>query len=757
MSRRFLGHSEVIKNLSFILGFRPDYKLENILITISAFISALMYIIIGANIISTVIVSILVLGPLLLQFNTYRKKFRSKIQLPLYVVLMSGVISLFIPLVAISAIANALFIEDFTVFFTFDVANMKRTVRVFIAPVARKELFVLLIGTLFPSIATFLITHTFLVFVYPVIAYVMIAYSLILVPPQYHPPERGRNILEEVSRRVSMLYFMFNRLYMTPQMRRLGKEGGMFGHEYEVYIRKMAGLFTLSLYFGLAISPLIGLLIGPIGFFVPPLFALIILGAPYFSLSSRKRARAGYISRNQLLILSYLASMKAVSESFTNLMFNLYDNPKLAKLFGLDQESKLYHQIYMANGIETVSVREYADSIPDDYYRDTVRTMMDIEENEGMGATFRMLIGRLRDYTGRYIDRTSTMFENIGSNIISVIMLVETAMPIMMFLSAPQMLPLIMLTGGILSVVMMYSIASGTLPDLPSEFIYTKPRYRKGAIIFTLLSLMLILIERILTPNLLMYEFMLNVPVAFWGAWWYINNKDLTINNMLLDKFSDLLVLFSSSLSRYNSVERALLDLSQQPTFPLQLRNEFIRLARIFTYLNVQKLQYKGPYWYKYLMFLVSISSVYGVSPRDLYKTISNFMLEFKRFFSLVKGFGTTMLLMGFIALLIMTMEMNISFEFLQMTHNMNINKASQGMGIQSPFPQMSQQEINRLTLLTNIALLATAIMNGIGVAKIISGTVRDGKYVIGMFILELILIYVGATTHFGINIKISH
>lgn len=749
-----LSLTKTFQNAGFIMGFRPDYKLENTLITISFILISFMYIFMQGSPIPVVIGSLLLLTPLALQYNVYRKGFRRTIQLPLYVILMSGISAILFPPLVLPAIVNAMFVEDFTVFFEFDVAQVKRTVRILLAPITRRELFVLIVSTLLSTTVAYIVTNNILVFIYPVVAYVMIAYSLVIVPPQYRPPEKGRNILEEVSRRVAILYFLFNRVYMTPKMRRLGKEAGLFGHVYDNFIKRMGGLFTLSIYFGLAVSPLLNIVIGNLGYIVPLVIAGVFFILPYFVLNSKRKSRAGRISKNQLLILSYLASMKAVSESFTNLMFNLRENLNLAKLFGLDHEAKLYHQIYMVKGIESVAVRDYADSIPEDYYRDTVRTMMDIEENEGIGATFRMLVNRLKDYTGRYIDRTASTFENIGGNIISVLMLLETALPIIMFLSAPTMLPFLMLAGGVLSAIVTYAIAVGTLPDLPSEYIYTKARFRRAGFVFTLVSVILVIVEKILTPEILNYELILNIPVGLWVALWYASAEDISINKMLLDKFSDLLVLFSSALSRYNSVERAMIELAQQPTFPARLRAEFNRLARLFMYVNVEKIQYKGPYWYKYLMFLAGISRIYGVSPRELYKTIGNFMLEFKRFFSLVSSFGKSMLFMSVMALLIMSMEMNISFQFLQVMQSASTGNAASALGIQSPFPTISQSEIERITKFGELSLLVVAFTNGIGLGKVISGTIRDGKYVLLLYVLEIILLYIGNTTGFGFHIS---
>jgi len=89
--------------------------------------------------------------------------------------------------------------------------------------------------------------------------------------------------------------------------------------------------------------------------------------------------------------------------------------------------------------------------------------------------------------------------------------------------------------------------------------------------------------------------------------------------------------------------------------------------------------------------------------PRELYKTIGNFMLEFKRFFGLVKSFGTSMLFLAVMSLVIMTMEMNIAFQFLQLTQTMNIQQATQSLGVQSPFPSVSSQEIETLRTFGNV------------------------------------------------------
>jgi len=747
---------QAARNWMFILGFRPDYRVENLLITIAVFATALLSIFVGANAATILLGAALLMAPLLVQYREYRRRLRRSIQFPLYVVLMSGAAAFFMPPLIIPALLNTLFVEDFTVFFKLDVVAIRRTIRVFLAPITRRSLVALTGTPVATAVASFIMTGNPLVFVYPLISYAMIVYSLVIVPPEYRAPQEGRrrSLLEEVSRRVSILFFLFSRVYMSPRMRTLGREAGMIGLDYDSFVRRMGGIFTLATYTGLAVSPLLYAFMGRLAY--PALLgtAAFFLVLPYLVLYWRRMNRAGSLSRNLILIIVYLASMKAVAETFTNTMLNLKDNVRLARLFGMEGEAKLYHRIYLARGVESVAAREYADSIPEDYYRDTIRTMMDMEENEGVGAVFRMLVTRLRDFTGRYIDRVSSTFENIGGNVISVIILVQTALPILLFLSSPMLLPMAMLAGGILGAFLIFFIANAVLPDMPSEFVRAKPRYRGAAMVFALAAFFLTVVEYLLLPDLLAYLIVLNVPAAFWAALWYASKEDLELNSMFFDKFPDLLVLFSSSLAQHNAIDRAMVDLSQEKAFPSRLREEFARLARLFAYVNVQRLEYRGGYWYKFFLFLASLAAIYGTTPRELYKTIGNFMVEFKRLAGMVSTFGKAMLFMNFMALLIMTMEVTVALQFLRAMQEFNIGEAATALGVQSPLPTLSEEEIRFIETLSWVSLLVVAISNGIALAKINSLTVRDGKYVLAMFLLELLLIYVGVTTSFGISMS---
>ena len=760
---------DLAKNIGFILGFRRNYKVENLLtlLAIVAFVISYFYVW-GNSIYTAIVTGAILLGPATLQYLNYRrrvmylpKEMRTRVpppSVPLFTIIVSTVLSGFLPPLIIVAIINTTFIEDVTVFLSeVDVVKMKRELKILFEPIAKRELFVLFASTTVSAIVAYIVSHNLLVFVYPAIAYIMLVYSLILVPPEYRPPEaRTPNILEEISRRVPFLFFLFMQYYQAPSRIRLGKEAGMVGASYYTFIRKMAGLFTLSLYTSLAVTPLLYIFIGNIAFATPVVIALLMFFVPQISFTFKRNSRASKINRNLMLILSYLAAMASVAEDFTSAMQNLKFTPALAKMFGLEEEANIYLNIYRAKNTPDVAMEDYADTIPDDFYRDTVRAIKDISENEGYGAVFRALVARLRDYTTRHIDRVATTFESIGSNIISVIILLETTIPIMLFLSNPTLMPIMMLLGGILSAFMISAIASMTLPDLPSEFIHTKPRYRRGALIFVLTATFLTVLESVLLPDLLKVLVPLNVVPAFFATLWYVSYEDMALNNDFLNKFPDLLILFSSSMIRQNNVEKALLDLSQQGTFSRRMRNTFQKLANIFAVLTAERLSYKGPYWYKYFMFLASISAKYGTTPRELYKTISDFMLEYKKFFSMVSSFGRSILFMTFIALVVMNVEIVITVNFLHVMSSLQISKVTSQFGMQTPLPELTPEQLSQMEFMSYLALLVTAIMNGVAVSKTITGTFRDGKWVLIMYVAQILLLYFGITTSFGIKFGVG-
>lgn len=761
------------KKLGYIIGIRKHYKIEVFLTLLGVFSFITSYIILGLwNVLTIAIPGVILASVPVLQYYNYWRRVRNtppehriKVpspSVPLLTVLVSAALSGFAPPLVTVAILNALFIEDFTAFLSYiDIARFRRESVVLLEPLRRRETLVILSGVTVPTLVVFIYTLNPLVLIYLFISYAMVVYSLIVVPPEARGElERVRkSLIEELARRIPILYYIFRSIYTKHSMIRLGKEAGLIGASYYEFVRKSAGVFAFSIYVSLALSPLVMLLLRPLGLdflglLLPALAAGVTLFTPQLILRSKRSSRASKIRKNLVLILSYLASISSVAEQFTAAMENLRFNPNLANMFGLEKEANIYLGIYRTYNDESVAMDEYADSLPEEFYRDTLRTMKDIVENEGYGAVFRSLIARLRDFTLRSIDRVTALFQNIGGNVIAVIILVETTLPVLIFLSFPQAMPIFLILAGIMSTFMILAVAQMALPDLPSEYIHSKQRFRRSAVVFSLSSTVLLLVEMYLLPNLLLYLIFLNIVPCFFLALYYASAEDLAINKSFLEKFPDLLTLFGSVMLRHNNVERSLLELSTISTFPLIMRRQFEKLVNIFSVITIEKIVYRGPYWYKFFVFLASIATKYGTTPRDLYRVVSEFMLEYKKFFASVANFGFTVLFMSLMALVVLNLEVQIVTNFLQVFSQAGFTRQLGQLGISSPLPELSPQELENTKQLSRVALLVIATMNGVAIGKIMSGTFRDGRYAFLFYIIQIALIYIGITTNFGINIQ---
>ena len=127
-------------------------------------------------------------------------------------------------------------------------------------------------------------------------------------------------------------------------------------------------------------------------------------------------------------------------------------------------------------------------------------------------------------------------------------------------------------------------------------------------------------------------------------------------------------------------------------------------------------------------------------------------MLEYKKFFDAVKTFGYSLIMMTLLALVILNIEVVISIGFLNVFGHMNTNAVAQ-MGYKMMFPHLSTEQIESVKSQSYTVMLLIALMNGIALGKAIDGTFRSGKYTLFMFLVQMILLYIGIKTGFGIHL----
>lgn len=748
---RFRARS--FKWMAYMLGFREEYYTENMFMGLSTLVAVISYALGISRLLVLPLIGALMLLPFIFQYNMYRSGYRPNVRLPLSITIMAAINTYLYPPLFVAAIPLVATLEDFTVFFGVDVMTVKRGLRLMVAPLERKETVTVFVSVLAVSTIVFMFTGQFLVLAYPVIAYGLALYSIIVVPRELLPERRRVSFFESLTRRMAAINLIVYRFYNKPEVRVIGKQGGYLGARYNRVVRRTVAAFTLAIYMWLAVLPLSSYLLGlPLSLLAALGSLLAIFFAPYLLFKSRASSRKQAISRNVIFILSYFAAMKSVAESFARMMLHLAENKNLAKLFGLEREADYYKQIFLIKGSEGEATYEYADTIPDDYLRDTVRTMEDLDEHEGSSATFRMVVTRLRDYTARYVNRVRTLFENVGANVLAMSLIVEVVLPILNIISSPGTIYMYILLGGLITFIVAMFVSSSMAPNFPSEYTATKRRLLRASLVFAVTTGLLAVAEKLFVPEILTYALAFNIPVGIAMAVWYASKYELDLNNDLLNKFTDILTLFASAHSRHKDTSRAFLELSYQPAFNRRLKNLFKRLSRRFANATPEMITYKGVYWYKYLLFLTSLSAFQGTTPRRLYEVISDFVLQVKQLVAAIRNLALQILITSVIAFFILTIQIGILASLLpQFSSIAGASKELPAAGFGGFITSMTPEEVHAVAVKTEVSLLSIAIVNGLVIGKVYSGTFRDGRWVLILYLLELVLLYLLKTTGLGV------
>jgi len=738
---------QAFRKLLLILGIRNRYRVEILLLTVSL-VTTLAASLVADMLITVVIGSATLAIPVIYQYVQVRQGVRDEIRLPFYAVVVAAIEALIAPPLAVAGVILALLSEDITPYFQFVTEEVVAEARrVMFEPLRRRELAIIVLSVAAAAVASYYVTKSPIVFAYPIISYILIVYSIVIAPDVALSRERAPSIIEELSRRLIALRAGFLRIYSTRKLRTLGKEAGFYGVDYETYISKASAIFALATYVSLLAGAIAYPTLG-ISSLLIPLFAVIVAGTvPALGLAVKKSSRASTLNRNILMILVYITALKSVAETFTNIMYYAKTRPQLAKVFGILREAQIYYRIYLSTGIEQVALQEYLDGVPHDFYRDTLRTAAGAEEAVGPTTAYKRLLMAVRDYSGRWIDAVRNRLEKYGDASLGVAAIINGLGPVMVGLNTLHMLPLYVLIFGIISLVMAGLVSVGILPDLPSEYIHAKRRYRWGAVVFAVTGALLATATFVLLPEAIRGMALLaTIPAAFGAASWYVVRYDRMINEKFLDKLSDIMILFASSVARHGSVPRALLELSESPSLHRLVRNEMRKLARIFKYYNVENINYRGPYWYKFFLFMATIAATYGSVPRDLYEAVSRFSLEFKRLISNVKSTGWMVLILMQISF---SIALFMSLFFLAAGNMMSEARAGVDTGagllgqIVSTLPSYTPDALAAIAaqIVTVILLLSTAAAFLAG--RLIYGTARDGRFAPVLFLLNLVLVRV--------------
>lgn len=744
--------------LALVLGIHRHYQVDLLFSTSALLIAALGVALLPGSLAPGISSALLLATPALVKLWWYVQKLRlmppreryrvPRPTVPLYTVIISAVVSGFYPIALPVAALNAAFVEDITAHLTeAEIARIRRGVNATIEPLRRREALLILSASTLPALIAAPRIGP-IAFIYPTISYVMMVYSILVTPPEAQARPERPSLREYVSWTIPLLPYLYIMLYRRRRLEQAAREAGLVGGDYFVMVARWAGRFAVATYLSLTLLPVFHLLaqetsptllLLPL---IPPAATLLI---PLTLISVRRRARASSLSRNLLIILTYLAAMYSVSETFKNAMLNLRYNPSLAKLFAMEREYRLFLAILRVVRDEGKAMDEYADTVPNELYRDTVRTAKDLQEMEGPTAVFKSLVERLRDYAYRHVDRVASQFRDQGRAIMSTIVIGEVLAPVIVMVAAPELTPLVVLAAAVATSMLIVTIAASVYPDMPSEYLYLKRRMRYAAAVFgsvgpfTTLALTFLLPQAD-TMMVVASSFLATLALSVYVA----ARRDLAINWFMLERMSDILTLFSNAMARYNSVPKSLRELAYSTGTPPLLREEFLRLARVYESAGSSaRIVYVGPFWLKYFHFLAGLGARYGVTPRDLYRAISDFMIDYRKFFIEVRNFGRTLLVITILGLVLMTGEVSVMLQFMREISESGIEEAAREAGFALPIDVPDVEELERVSASVQGALLLAAVFAGLPLGKLFSGTVLDGRWPFLLLVVEALAVRV--------------
>lgn len=669
--------------------------------------------------------------------------------IPIGVVVPYVIASFYNPLAAIPVVLLGLAMEDvWSLLDRFDLypaATVRRYTLIALYPVRRRELLAIILAVSIPSLIAYAVTRLELLLVYPLLAYLMIIYSVVLLPEYVATTPSGPSALDELAARLPTLRFIYVTFFARKRMRDLGRKAGYVRGRYDLFISKMATYFAASVYLSLVVTPLLyTILRNPVILIIPFLIAAIMLLAPVVIFTSKRGSRARNIALRLPLITSYFAAMLAAGESITSAMERILENRGLGKMFGLTDESRIYMEYYSVIHSEEEAVERYTESVPEDRYRYLLKTIETILTREGSGAAFDAAVRRLRDITLSAIDNARSIVNDVVMPMVAVLVIPVVFVPFAAAFTEFTLLPVAIGITALLLGGFMYLTLASTIPELPSEYPNYKPRLRRGTVIFVLTGIILTLLTAKLQPDIILYAFPALVIAAAAAASSYAVRYDISLNEEIMSKLPDILVAFASGIARTGSVEVTLDEISATLDLTPRLRKTLTTIASIFAS-NPDRINYNGVFWYKYLLFVLSVASTHGIAPVKLFSAISEFVNEYKRFIATINASFRSLRIIFILSMILLATSVGIVVGYIEAFQPVLEYTAQAPTTIVLPVPAVQPEELESVMTYSKAALIYSAVIFGVVASS--TNTLRDAKWVTIFVVMAILLTVVADYT----------
>ena len=719
-----------MKKILYVLGIRPVHYFE-VLMSVLGFIGYFVaYYFIGWK--AVVIPGVFYGVTILYNVIRFLKRKDISIDFPVISVILSIILASFNMVFLPITVLLIWYCEDFVEYIRTETVVIKQGARLLIEPLRRKESLTVFLGILIPGIIFFIYTSNPVALLPSAVAYLLMLYSMIYyMPTEVSTP--GESILEKLGNAIPLIRVIFSRIYQSERVLKLMKEAGTLGAEFDIMLEKIAGIFTILIILSIALSGYLYIAtLNPIVPFVPVAVSFMVFFTPLLILYIKRNSRKSKLANNLVISLSYFLTSISVGLDILQSFNLLEEKLGLAKLFGLDLETKIFKMIKTVHR-KGDPVEEYGANIPEKRFRDAILGAHTNINIQGIRTARRRLWEVLSSVLSDLVRTTENKFNMLGG-VMQVSMLLLVIAPALSFGNTGQ-IPLMILLGGFIMFVMLTMSAIMTYPNLPSEYPNAKRRLKYGAMLVPIVAVPLGIATIYIIPEYKVIDIILATVLGILAAAWYAVSYDYKLNNMYFEYGADMIRQFALELDRTNSVVQALRTMARNIAFPGLLRT---RLKQHATRAEVTAdvIVMRGGFWEKYFSFIVWMSQRFGRVPFELTQFMSTLMVRMGDIITSIRNHAK---LLMFLALLILGVT-NLEIQLFASMQAPSVPTTSVNLGGITSFGNFMQPLSSQALAFTAVVLEVAAILMGIGISKAHGNTMLDAKYPILFYIAQLIM-----------------
>jgi len=685
------------------------------------------------------------------QLGYTRRDILTLMRVPLFFPLYYLLFSVFDPFCLVWVAVSSYLLEDITDIFLLHDTRRElkrktvRTVRLLSFPLKRGEMILLLLSSVLAGVAGYMASHSRLpLLLYPGLTYGLLVYSsLNYYDIEHYIKKTDYGSKATISFMFPLLSMLVFRFYERPEIRLQARQAGI--RDISDIVDNARALTVIMFYLSLLVAPIFYVLGLPLWYSLL-LLALVPVSAfyPLLLFKLKRSIRAGRISRMFLFVQILFASLVGAGQSITRIFEYLTERVEIARMFGLEEEAKIFQYYAGLSSSEFEAVAKYAEEVPHQYYAEMLRSVAGAYEYGGAEQAREVLTEKIKEALTVEQINMNRRVSTWTTSLTSVGVLAYAMFPFFSLLWSPSSFPLMVLMGGVMYAFMLMFVPN-PLALFRNDRVYFKHRLARGAIIGALATVAYTGLTWFLFPGLARNPLMIvwNGLIGVLVALDYAISKDQSLFWQAFNKFNDIIRLFTTNLSLFGSVEDAIREMVNNETLPVGLRRELDRIRRELEYTEPERLELRHNYWLKIFIFVLQIVYSFGVARSNLFNILGDYVLKLKEMVATVRSLKTqifTTLLMASV-LIIFTLTLIGLFSTLMPAGQPGGSMGGQFGGLGTTLiHHLTQEQLEKIYEETVLALSISNTIIGLMLGKLLEGTMLRTRYAILLYTVSLLL-----------------